>query len=779
MGKVDFNKYKSPETLVEVIQNRIETKANGNEFEACCPFHGENTPSFRIVPDKGFYYCFGCQAKGDALDFIMEFDGISRKAAMKVIDGGSSMTGCDAATRRARIAPVRDPYEGIELLTPPDGQTLTVGEQTPKIWNPKREKFTQYKPSMVFEYRGIDGGLLGYVLRIDFPDGVKITPTITWCKLHDNTEGWCHKHFDTPRPVYGQEYLEGSIKPILIVEGEKAADAADKLMGDNYDVVCWHGGTQSVEKTDWSFTAGKKVLLWSDMDIVGMKAMCGHDKNGEWKKGVGDLCLEGGAASVRYISLDESKEKGWDAADALAEGWTTETVTAWAKKFVEPYTKQEYSGEMPSYLHESMPLEFYSDIDYGEYGDNVVPLPVTADPVNWEAMLQMKDNKPDEMESKVSHNAIILMQYHPDMKGVLAYNENNHSIDVVSRTPWDDGHSVMPRAITDSDNINAKAWLETTGMRLGINDVRGAIISVADKRRYNPLKSYINSLSWDQIPRLDMWLHTYLGVPNTEYSRLVARKFLIGAIARGLKPGCKMDTMLILEGAQGVMKSTAIETLFGRQFYTDEIHNIGSKDAAMQMQGMWGIEVPEMHAMNRSEANQIKEWITRTVDRFRPPYGTAIIESPRSSVLIGTLNPEGGYLKDATGARRFLPVRCLLVDIHGLRVDRDQIWAEARHYFLDGESWWFTTDETALVAGEQEERYEGDSWSDGIDEYLIGLVETTVSDILEKALDIPRAQWTKPTEIRVGKHLQIRGWSRQRVSKGGIRHYVYFNERLS
>ena len=779
MGKIDYTKYKQPEILVEVIQNRIELKRNGREWEACCPFHGENRASFRVVPDKGFYHCMGCQAHGDALDFVMDFEGVDNKTARKLVDG-NEYTVEGTTKRRERIAAAKDPYEGIDILPVPADQILEAGKRTPKIWNPKRDKFTQYNPSMVFGYRDINGTILGYVIRVDFADDVKITPTITWCKLPDGTHGWCHKMFDEPRSVYGFEYLEGSTKPILITEGEKAADAADKLLGDLYDVICWHGGTGAVEKTDWSIVKNRKVLLWPDMDLVGIKAMLGHEKDSDWKKGVGDLCLDAGAESVRYISLDESKEKGWDAADALVEGWDAAAVKAWAGKFVEPYIKQEYSGEMPDYLHESPPIEFYDD-DIDQYGDNTVPVPAIADNVNWQEMLKYKENKPMELEPKITHNAIILMQYHPDMKGVLAYNENNYSIDIVSRTPWDDSHSPVPRAITDSDNIDAKAWLELQDMRLSINDVRGAIMSVANKRKYNPLRSYINSLSWDQKPRLDTWLHTYLGVPDTEYSRIVGKRFLIGAIARGLKPGCKMDTMLILEGGQGVMKSTAIEVLFSRQFFTDEIHNIGSKDASMQMQGMWGIEVAEMQAMNRAETNQIKEWITRTIDRFRPPYGTAIIDSPRSSVLIGTLNPEGGYLKDPTGARRFLPVRCMMVDIQGLRQDREQIWAEALHEFRNGGIWWYEvgSDESALLASEQEERYEGDSWSDQIDDYLFAIDEVTVAQILEKCLSIPNAQWTKPIEMRVGKHLHVRGWSRRRVSKGGARSYVYYRENLS
>lgn len=777
--KIDYSKYKQAEVLIDVIGGRLDLKKNGREFEACCPFHDEKTPSFTVVPEKGYYYCFGCEAKGDALDFIMDYDNVDNKTARQIIDGGPTLSESTALTRRSSIRAVVDDYAGIEILPVPIDQTLTAGKRTPKLFNPKRRddpdrKFTSYTPSMVFEYRSLAGDLMGYVLRIDFDDK-KITPVITWCKLPDGTHGWCHKSFDDPRPLYGQEFLENSLKPVCVVEGEKAADAADKLLGDKYDVISWSGGSSAPAKSDWSPMNGKDVLLWSDMDLSGVKAMRGYEKNGSYKKGVGDLCADAGAASIKVITLDETKEKGWDAADALAEEWTWEMVMAWAKKFVRPFTKNEYDCEPPPHLQEAPPAEFYMDEHNRDYGDNVVPISASIEDINYEEFLLYKPNKDKEVEPKSSHNAIIFMRYHTEMKGVLAYNENNHSIDIVTSPPWGDSSGVIPRAITDSDSVNAKAWLEQQSMKLTINDVKGAIVSVADKRRYNPLKTFINELKWDGVPRLHNWLTPYMGVKETEYSRLVGRRFMIGAIARGLKPGCKMDTMLILEGKQGVKKSTAIEVLFGKKFFTDEIHQIGSKDASMQMQGKWVIEIAEMHAMNRSETNQIKEWIVRTVDRFRPPYASAVIDSPRSCVLVGTLNPEGGYLKDATGARRFLPVMCHEVDIKGLHADREQLWAEAKHEMLDGKIWWYETGshEAGMIAHEQEDRYEGDSWSDDIDKFLFALNEVTIPQIQGIALDLHKSQWNKASEMRVGKHLHHRGWYRKRATRDGVRQYVF------
>jgi len=783
--KIDFSNYKTEEVLVDVIGSRIEIKQNGTEYKSLCPFHDEKTPSFSIVPRIGRYYCFGCQASGDAVDFVMDYDGVDNKTARKFIDGHEATDFSGVTRERKPFTPSVSYYQDMTILPIPDGEILEADKETPDIWNAKKGYYSKTTPSMVFLYRDASGTPLSYVIRIDFGGGKKITPHIAWCRMPNGSEGWAYMPAPDNRPVYGVEYLDGSKKTIMVVEGEKAQEAADKIFGNDYDVVSPLGGTQSVAKTDWSIVKGRNVLLWSDMDQCGMNAFLGSAGSRGWKKGVADICIDEGAASVKYISLDKKKPKGWDAADAIDEGITKTKLINWAKKHIKTFVPMSTAevtidrdavGGHTGHLDDNVPTDIYNDVQTEESG-NVVQLPVTKKPEAWQTKLMMKDNKPMELEPRLTHNAMVLMQYHDEFEGVLAYNENSYTIDIVSSAPWDDTSSAIPRVITDSDYVEAKAWLEGRGLRLSANDVRGAILAVSHKRSYNPLRTYINGLEWDGVERLDSWLHYYLGVAKTEYSTIVGRRFLVGAIARGLRPGCKMDTMLILEGNQGVRKSTAVEALFSRQFFTDEIHNIGSKDASMQMQGMWCIEIAEMQAMNRAETNQIKEWITRVIDRFRPPYGHSIIESPRSCVLVGTLNPEGGYLKDATGARRFLPVLCTKINLQDLRADRDQLFAEAKHLYQNAEPWWYEvgSHEAGLIAAETEDRYEGDSWSDDIDAYLFGLLETTTALVLD-ALQIPKAQWSKSAETRIGKHLHKRGWHRKRVSRGGIRQYIYFKE---
>src|SRR5262249_5279943 len=218
------------------------------------------------------------------------------------------------------------------------------------------------------------------------------------------------------------------------------------------------------------------------------------------------------------------------------------------------------------------------------------------------------------------------------------------------------------------------------------------------------IKDYLGGLEWDGVKRVENFATHYLGAAALPYHRAVSRCMFIAAVARIMRPGCKADYVPILEGPQDEGKSTAIELLF-TPWFSDDLAELGTKDAAMQVRVAWGIEIPELASMQRAEIERIKAFITRKVDRFRPSYGRNVIHVERQSVFIGSTNADT-YLKDETGGRRFWPIKCGAIDLAAIKFDRDQLWAEAVALFDAGLPWWLTDKETvALTRHEQDARY--------------------------------------------------------------------------
>ena len=301
---------------------------------------------------------------------------------------------------------------------------------------------------------------------------------------------------------------------------------------------------------------------------------------------------------------------------------------------------------------------------------------------------------------------------------------------------------------------------------------------VAEHNKYNPVREALEALKWDGIPRVaggrteegdsvDPWLVEYLGADDTEVNRLFGEKWLIGAVARAMEPGCKMDTMLVLEGPQGLQKSTALRVLSDglvKGVFTDEMSDPNSKDAGLQMQGAFIVEIAELDAFRRAEITQIKSWLARGTDRFRRPYGKVVEEFPRSCVFAGTVNPLGntGYLKDPTGARRFWPVKVNEIRIEALKNDAPQLWAEALVLYRKKRKWWLTKEEEKLAIKAQKERYEDDPYGELIDDFCKDEMRPTLQGIMQ-AIGIPAERRNPIVARRVISHLTRKGWRRTTV----------------
>lgn len=374
---------------------------------------------------------------------------------------------------------------------------------------------------------------------------------------------------------------------------------------------------------------------------------------------------------------------------------------------------------------------------------------------------------------KTLANTLIALRQAPEWKNALKYDASALTVVLDRRPPWDKGTGAWPpRLWTDQDDRLLAEWLQQNNIDVGDKTASDAAQTVARERSFHPIRDYLDGLTWDGIPRVENWLATYLGAKPSDYHREVGRRWLISGVARIYRPAVKADCMLILEGQQGSGKSTALKAL-GGEWFTDEIGELGSKDAAMSIAGRWIIEFGELEEFKGASLERLKAFLSRTIDRFRPPYGRAVVDSPRQCIFAGTTNPEE-YLHDSTGNRRFWPVKCFVIDIFALKRDRDQLWAEAKSLFEAGYSWWLETAELQnLAALAQEDRFLVDPWEQEVAEYLTGKTEKTIAQVLKDVFKIDVAQTTRKEQHRIGAILRRLGWERHQLDAGGIRTRVF------
>jgi predicted P-loop ATPase len=366
-------------------------------------------------------------------------------------------------------------------------------------------------------------------------------------------------------------------------------------------------------------------------------------------------------------------------------------------------------------------------------------------------------------------NAITALRLAPEWDGVLGFNEFSLAIVALKPPPWPGGRAGGDW--TDHEDRLTADWMQHHDIYVSVDVAGLAIQTVAKEYSFHPVRQKLDSLKWDGTKRVDCWMSLYLGVAPSPYANAVGSRWLLSAVARVYEPGVKADCALILEGGQGLMKSTALKAL-AEPWFTDEIADLGSKDAAMQTRGVWLIEIAELDSMSRAEVSKIKSFISRATDRFRPPYGKRLIESPRQCVFAGSVN-HSTYLRDETGGRRFWPVTCTRILINELRRDRDQLWAEAVARWRQGEKWWLDTPElTCAAEQEQADRYEGDAWDEPIARYVEERDSVSVEEVL-RSLDKPVGTWTQYDKTRVARALMALGWERYKSGSKHSRQWRY------
>lgn len=423
----------------------------------------------------------------------------------------------------------------------------------------------------------------------------------------------------------------------------------------------------------------------------------------------------------------------------------------------------------------------------------------------WETQLALKkikgkDGEEDWVLASTPRN-IELMLYHSDeWKGVLRMNQLSHQVEM-----WG-GPLLSPgqvRSIRDSDDAAIVDWFEGhegmpygTSMLVKDSVVHARVLLVADRNAYDPLQDYLNSLTWDGIPRDDTFLETYLkartaagapfGGPRgsgdlTSYVRTVSAKFMIQCVARAFDPGCEMQTVMTLEGKQGIGKTRSLKSLAG-QFYSSPTIDPKDKDSKMSMSSAWIIELGELRPFRHADEESLKKFISDSHDYFRPPYGRSMQKIARHCVCVGTTNDDD-YLTDPTGNRRHWVIACEgKIDVAGVARDRDQLWAEAVVRYRRGEPWHMTDAEAKVAEEQASERMTDDIFVEKIQRWFLAKEPEdrpktiTNTEVVEDVFQEPVA---RGIQNQIGRAAKRMGWVKTCTGKLRQRTFVVNEELLT
>ena len=319
-------------------------------------------------------------------------------------------------------------------------------------------------------------------------------------------------------------------------------------------------------------------------------------------------------------------------------------------------------------------------------------------------------------------NIVTILENDPRLKDKISLNEFEHREVMLGKLPWRKKEDTNIY-LTDVDDSELRIYLEIIYHISGKNKIDDAVKKATYANSFHPVKEYFRKIpTWDKADRISTYYIDYLGVKDTEYARAVSRKSFVACVARIFEPGCKFDHILVLVGGQGVGKSTSIMKI-ARQWFSDSLDAVTGKDAYEQLQGAWIVELGELASLKKAEIEQIKHFITKAEDRYRVAYGRRVENFPRQCVFFGTTNNKD-FLKDPTGNRRFWPLdtmeqnptKNIFKDLTAYEID--QMWAEAYHYYQQGEPIFLSEELEAQAIKQQESHTEENEKKGLIEDYL-------------------------------------------------------------
>lgn len=724
----------------------VKLTKDGRGWRGCCPLHNDDTPSFTIYTNAAHeekFKCFGCGAHGDVVDFVMQLKGVDLHEAVKILGGQRDTTSNVVPYPRKEvvITPDDDPYLALQAgssdIAPQVGVKI-------ELWNPRRHRYGAFTPTHVHHYPGH-----GYVVRRLTADG-KETP-----QIRISQHGWTRWSFDRPRPLYGR--LEGN-GYVIVVEGEKCADALMALK-PGWRVATWPGGTNGVQYADWRPLAREKVVLWADHDDAGSQCMA---------KLHGILIkLECSCVLIdTFACTPDLHPKKWDVADLIEEGGDPSA-----------YMKAHFSAK---------PVDVIAEAERQDEEDIQAGLA----PTSLEDIQRAHEAIKETDEKKRQQNEVAMITKvlgMANMEAFVVYNEFAEKIILMKPIPSKSRKppgSFKPTPITAEHDLQFLLFLQENGFPgATILKAQHVIAAIAYRHRFHPVRDYLEGLTWDGELRLHHWLETALHaerltIEQDQYVQAVARCVLIGAVARIFRPGCKADSMMILEGVQGAGKSSVVRALcpdpdwFSENLPAITPHTV--KEVQEHMLGVWLIEMPELTAMRKSDVEHLKAFLTTTVDRYRIPYGTRTGDHPRQCSFIGTTNSTS-YLTRADGNRRFWPVRVIgEIDVGWIEANRDQLWAEAAVAYFSEEIWWLKGDVSAYASEEQDSRRHVEPWLAHVGEALREMHAPVTVEAVLLHIGVMKPDQNQANGMRVAEILKELGWESRRESIAGKRCWRWY-----
>ncbi|MGB9154371.1 MAG: VapE domain-containing protein [Alphaproteobacteria bacterium] len=468
-----------------------------------------------------------------------------------------------------------------------------------------------------------------------------------------------------------------------------------------------------------------------------------------------DLFILEGSDKVRAAFITP------DTANAPPEDAETPTQEDW----------ENYYAELPSDQETAALVQLYTAAPE-----------VRASDVDWRSKLAYKEN--GNLQGNSIQNSLLLIENDKVLKNIYCFDSFSQEMTVYQCPPWEDAQKFRPHILQDSDVTFLTGYMEKLGLKLGQGQIQKSLHAIVRKNSKNPAQEYFNSLKWDGVRRLDTWLQDYCGaiLEPQEYVSAIGRKWLCASVRRVMEPGTKFDHMLILEGAQGIRKSTLLRelaTIHGKAYFDDtlRIEHLTDSKYATRFQGKLIIEIAELAGIHRADVEKLKGALSVQDDSITLKYENNTTKYPRQFIIGGTVNPQegNGYLSDPTGNRRFWPVSTNNIKIEGIREIKEQLWAEAASVAKNEEL--YLTGKLAVMQSEVVAlRLNEHPWSGEITRFSYGRRIVEKEEIWTLLGVTDRTKRTTTASNEIGKIMTKLGYKNKQVMAGGDREYKWVKD---